>query len=399
MDPQPLTLLDSRSPNSTAASSSTSSCPLLTCDVEETLAAHTESQRTPCLGWRLDTRPPATDETMLVTVDTVPLQPVQIVETATAQTGEEEGDASSLCIDTGEADDSVNALLTSLLSSGLSANRRFSYPPTSHTLASLPNQHHLAHSTSTASTTSAVSSSSSSSAGGPLRSVSPALMSPSAASNFFQTLDRKRAFKPYYRAPNITSTSVHRVQVSLTLRHPLAVSPRRHTQQPWYTAAVHAVDPCSAAVGLLGHERLSADLDGSGGGVWCWQVGVATSMVMCSLLRREEAADCAEGEAGESRLWSEYFTVQQLLKDKTLSIKGDEWQGREEVTVEVQSVQSLQLDDEQDRQTLKQYEHECAMLREALRKAEKAAQRHPPVQETRKLIRAVSAREAGEVKY
>ena len=401
---------ESRSPHSgwSSASSSTASYPLLTCNVDEAVL-QADSQRTPCLGWRLDTRP-AVDEPIVVTVNSMPVQQQQQqhVDSAaagsTVQVGAKGALAASLSIDTDEADDSVNALLSSLLSAGLSASRRFSYPPTTHTLASLPNQPHLTHSaTSTSSTASAASSSSfSSSAGGPLRSVSPALMSPSAASNFFQTLDRKRAFKPYYRTPTFTATSVHRVHLTLSLRHP-SVSSRRHSQPACYTAAVYAVDPSNASVVLVGYERLWDGLGGGGSdGVWCWQVGVATCMVMCSLLRREEAAECGEGEVGESRLWSEYFTVQQLLKDRTLSVSGLEWPGREEVKVEVQSVQSLQLDDEHDRLTLKQYEHECPMLREALHKAEKASgtqQSRGVAHEPRKMVRATSAREVGEVKY
>ena len=380
--------------------SCTSARPLLTCEVDQA-AGQAESQRTPRLGWRLDTRPSAADAVLVVTVNNVPMPQVEAVSSsARAQVGETRDVAPPLSIDTDEADESVNALLSSLLSSGLSANRRFSYPPTSHTLASLPNQPHVTHATSTASTSSATSSASSSSTscfGGPLRSLSPALMSPTAASSFFQTLDRKRAFKPYYRTPTFTGDSVHRVQLALTLCHPPAIG-RRHATKPHYTAALYAVDPSNASIVLIGHERLSDDV-GGGGGMWCWQVGVATCMVMCTLLRREDAADCSEGEPGE-RLWSAYFTVQQLLTDKALTVKGDEWAGREEVKVEVQSVHSLQLDDEYDRHILRQYEHESAMLREALHRADRRTLHSRLAHEsTKKLVRATSAGEAGEVKY
>ena len=166
-------------------------------------------------------------------------------------------------------------------------------------------------------------------------------------------------------------------------------------------AAVYAVDPSSASVGLVGYEQLSSDTAGSGS-VWCWQIGTATCMLMCSLLRRDDTTECAEGEAGETRLWSEYCTVQQLLKDRTLAIKGSEWSGREELKLEVQTVQSLHLDDEHDRRTLRQYENDCPMLREALHKTERNVKQtggSSRKQETRKLGRVLSAGEAGEVKY
>ena len=392
------TLLDTHSSQSASTSAVDAFDPLLSCDVDETVVP-TESQLTPCLGWRLDTRPTAADEVMVVTLNNMPLQQQLDAESSgsSLRLGERDESASSLSIDTGagEAEDSVNAMLTSLLSSGLSASRRFSYPPTSHTLASLPNQPHLAHSTSTSST---VSTASSSSAGGPLRSASPALMSPTAASSFFQTLDRKRAFKPYYRAPTFTSNSVHRVQLTVSLRQ-TAGSPRSKVEQGRYTAAVYAVDPSNASIGLVGYERLSDDKRG-GTAVWCWQVGVQTCMMLCTLSRQDDSTDCAEGELGESRLWSEYFTVQQLLKDKSLALKGNEWSGREELAVEVQSVHSLLLDDEHDRHTLRQHEHECSMLREALHATDHTRRQHSGVAHdaVKQPVRAVSAGEAGEVK-
>ena len=404
-DPPSTQQSDYLPPHSTHfASSTTSPRPLLTCNVNETVLV-ADNQLTPCLGWRLDTRPD--DAVLLVTVNNVPLQQAEAGTVGTSvQLGEKRRPAPSLSIDTDEADDTVNALLSSLLTSGLSPNRRFSYPPTSHTLTSLPTQPHLTHTTSTPATTSSTAATTTSTTTGPLRSLSPALMSPSAATTFFQTLDRKRAFKPYYRTPAFTANSVHRVQVTLTLRHSTAASPLRHLPQPQYTAALYAVDPSNANVGLVGYQRLSdsGSRSGSGGGgsMWCWQIGVATCMMMCSLLQREEVADCPDGEVGECRLWSDYFTVQQLLTDKAVSVKGNEWTGRQEVRVEVHSVHTLQVDDQHDRTTLQQYEDECGLLRELMYRTDSSSRRtqqsksavYEPV---RKLIRAASAREVGEV--
>ena len=355
-----------------------------------------DSQCTPCLGWRLDTRPSAKEEALHVTLNNLPLSPANgTANSAHTHASDRSVSTPALSIDTGEAEDTVCARLTSLLSSGLSANRRFSYPPTSHTIASMPSQSLLTHS---ASTSAAPSSSSSAAVSGPLRTLSPALMSPCAASNFFQTLDRKRAFKPSYRAPTLALDAVHRVIASLSVHHP-AASSLHSSSASGRTAALYAIDASNASVTPLGQALFAS---GSTTSVVLWQVGVAPSMLLCSVLRHD---DDAEDELAGSRQWSEFFTVQQLLTERSLSVKGSEDASeRSEVRVQVQSVQSWQLDEQSDRHTLRQYEHESGLLREAVSRAERrAAQPHPsmPSEEpTAKLSRAGSfrQREVGEVK-
>ena len=228
----------------------------------------------------------------------------------------------------------LEATLSNLLSSGLSATRRFSYPPSSHSFTSpSPRAKPAAHY--------------SSSTEPPVRVTSPGLMSPTAASTLFQALDRKRAFRPY-QPPVLARGTFHRVEVQLTVE-----GVGGDEAVPVRLMQVDGVGERLVAVGV---ERGRAVL---------WAVGLDESMLLVSLQE--------EGGVGGGKAVG-YLSLHALLDDREVRVGVRGGEGGEErqweVRAEVKAVESLRWECGEDRRRLCERLHESSALRRRVEQRE-----------------------------
>ena len=299
----PASISGSRSPFSPSSFSTASSpSPPHQCAVEHSLTAPSECS--------VDTLPAVNSPSPLPLSLTVDASPVPFTP------------RSPPCPTDSCAQPSLEAALSNLLSSGLSASRRFSYPPSVHSFTAPSPRGAKAEVAAKEP---------------PVRVTSPALMSPTAASSLFQALDRKRAFRPY-QPPLLAKWSFHRVEVRLTV-----------DSMPPLSFRLFQVD------GL--RERL-APVPVQRGRAVLWAVELDEAMLVVNLQEGGEGASEVRG--------SGYLSLQSLLDERELRVmvRGDEGGERQwEVRAEVSVVESLRWDDGEERRRLCERLQESEALR------------------------------------
>ena len=273
-----------------------------------------QTASTPSIGYRLDSRP------------SVPLQ-VTVTATSTVSTPvlvtpiafREPAPAAMVAAPQPTLEAALSNLL---LSSGLSASRRFSYPPTVHSFAPSPKSAGAVSDAHPAP---------------PSRVMSPGLMSPTAASTLFEALDRKRAFRPY-RPPTLSATAFHRLTIGLTFEGATAGH---------LSLRLFHLDAARAALTEVAVEQARVTL---------WAVGLDDGVL---LLHAEE-----EGRVGVRATGVALLSAVTAERESRVRLRGVEDDEEWEVAVEVKAVESFSLDDAEESVKLMALLHESRALRQ-----------------------------------